>query len=138
MVATNSFRQQHDGLVEIVTEISGYLDGTNARDNAKTVSSLLNQLSGRLNIHLRMEDTVIYPKMIESSNAEASKTARQFQDEMGGLSKAYMDYAGKWNVPQNIETDPDGFITDTKAVFAALATRIERENNDLYPLAEQV
>ena len=138
MVSTTAFQEQHNELVQIVTEISGYLEGTKAQDNAKTVSSLLNRLTGKLKIHLRMEDTVLYPKMIESSHDEASKIAKQFQDEMGDLSKAYLDYAGKWNAPQKIEVDSDGFITETKAVFAALAKRIERENNDLYPLAAQI
>lgn len=138
MVAIQSFREQHNELVQVVTEISGYLDGTKLQDDAQAVSSLLNKLTGKLKIHLRMEDTILYPQMINSSHDVAAKTAKQFQEEMGGLSKVYLDYAEKWNAARKIQGDLDGFLAETKQVFAALAQRIERENNDLYPLAEKI
>lgn len=138
MSATAHLRRQHEELVNLVGEISGHLDSRMNDTTANSVFDLLTTLTGKVKLHLAMEDNSLYPRMIESPIAEAAETARKFQTEMGDLSKVYLDYANRWNSPRSIGQDASTFIAETKAVFNALGKRIERENTQLYPLADTI
>lgn len=139
MSATTMYRKQHAELIEVVQAIAGKLDESSlANGGAAETTELLNQLAGKLLVHLAAEDYGLYPKMIESSDSEAASTAKKFQDEMGDLKGAFQEYYSAWNKPVAIQGDPAGFIEQSKGVFEALGARIEKENTILYPLADRM
>ncbi|MCA1653336.1 MAG: hemerythrin domain-containing protein, partial [Sphingomonadales bacterium] len=63
--------------------------------------------------------------------------AKAFSEEMGGLGAAFGDYAKKWDAT-TIATDWQGFCSDSRAIIAALTSRITRENRELLPLADRL
>jgi len=133
------YRKQHSELVEVVQAIAGKLDPASlANSGATETTALLKVLAGKLLVHLAAEDYDLYPKLIASTDRETATTAKQFQDEMGGLKGAFQAYYGKWNTPELVQADPAGFIDDTQGVFEALGTRVEKENTVLYPLADRL
>jgi hypothetical protein len=133
------YRKQHAELVEIVQAIAGKLDPASlANSGATETTALLKVLTGKLLVHLAAEDYDLYPKLIASTDRETATTAKQFQDEMGGLKGAFQAYYGKWNTPELVQGDPAGFIDDTQGVFEALGARVEKENTVLYPLADRL
>ena len=67
-----------------------------------------------------------------------SSAAKTFQQEMGGIAEAFAAFVSRWNLPSKIAADPAGFKDDANAIFKALHTRVQRENRDLYPLAEMI
>ncbi len=103
----------------------------------KALRTLLSGLAGKLSVHLAMEDKALYPRMIEANHADSKALAQKFMNEMGGLGDAFSAYNKKWQASM-IGSDPAGFAKETQAVFGALARRIEREDNELYPLADQI
>jgi hemerythrin-like domain-containing protein len=138
MGRTEKFRQQHGEMVQIVKQISGYLTPEKAKPNAAEVSRLLSTLMGKLKVHLAMEDEGLYPSLGKSTDPNVRKLATQYQTEMGNLLPAVGNYAKKWSTPMQIEAAPSDFCKETKGLFEALAKRIERENNELYPMIEKV
>ena len=46
---------------------------------------LRRDLMGTLIAHLKLEDWALYPRLIESGDAQMSETGTAFKDEMGGL-----------------------------------------------------
>lgn len=139
MTATAMYRKQHAELVELVQEIAGKLDESALANGAATdASELLTKLAGKLLVHLAAEDYGLYPKMMESGDGEAISTAKQYQDEMGGLKEAFQGYYAKWNGANKIRTDPAAFIADSQGVFEALGARVQKENTILYPLADRL
>lgn len=139
MSATAMYRKQHSELVELVQEIAGNLDESALASGAATdASELLTKLAGKLLVHLAAEDYGLYPKMMESNDSEAISTAKQYQDEMGGLKEAFQGYYAKWNGANKIRTDPAAFIADSQGVFEALGERVQKENTILYPLADRI
>ena len=99
--------------------------------------SALSKLAGKLLLHLGAEDEHLYPNLMASNDAETKKIAQQFVDEMGGIAKAFLGYNEKWKTASSIQADAAGFITETKGIYAALADRIDKENNILYPLMDK-
>lgn len=54
---------------------------------------------------------------------------------MGGLGQTYAAFAERWQRHERIMADFALFAREARTVLAALAERIERESDILYPLA---
>ena len=52
---------------------------------------------------------------------------------MGGLAEAYAEYAERWG-SYAIQSDWNGYRTETAEILEALTNRIKREDRELYPL----
>lgn len=135
---TDSFKTQHKEIADLVGQVEKMLDPASVTVKADEIRTLLVTLSGKLSVHLAMEDKVLYPAMINSSNATAKSTAEKFATEMGTIGGVFKGYTDKWKTGAAIKADAAGFITDTKGLFTALKDRVVREERDLYTLAEQV
>ena len=48
-----------------------------------------------------------------------------------------MDYVKKWSPMGGIESDAQAFIDQTQNLFGALGQRVEKENDELYPLLDK-
>lgn len=135
---TDKFKTQHQDMLQVVGDIAKHIQANTVPDNAAEIASNLAKLSGKIGIHLAMEDKSLYPRMIESGNPEAAQKAQQFQSEMGGLAEAFTTYKTKWVSPSKIAEDAATFAQETQGIVKALGDRIKREESELYPLAERV
>ena len=138
MANVDSFRKQHKEMVEIVQLISSKLTPAAVEAEADLIRSSLLSLSGKLTVHLAMEDKSLYPHMLASADVEIKKSADAFIREMGGLSAAFKAYITAWPNATAIKANPALFCTQSKGGFDALGQRIGREEKTLYPLAEKL
>lgn len=136
MINTEMLRTQHEGLLDVAQEVSTHLDATKLRQDAYDVRTLLSKLSGKLKVHLAMEDDSLYPRLLESPDESVRTTTIRYQNEMGNISTTFHNYMAKWRTAQPIQDDPHEFIAQTHKLFSALAERIEREDNELYPMID--
>jgi hypothetical protein len=134
MSFTDKFRAQHDEILALATTISDLLKLP--EPDAAALRKQLSNLAGKVGFHLAMEDQALYPRLMERKGSRVEATANKFQTEMGGLAKVFTDYNSKWQLTA-IRNDMAGFANETRKVFGALAHRITRETNELYPLADQ-
>jgi len=137
MTATASFRKQHGELLTVAGEIGKLLDAARLATDATSARTLLSNLAGKLKIHLAMEDKTLYPRLMQDPDPKVSAMAMRFADEMGGIAEVFGGYMERWPTAKAIQEAPQRFVTDTQKLFAALSTRIDRENNQLYPLLDQ-
>ena len=98
---------------------------------------LRRELVSTLLAHLKLEDWALYPRLIQSGEADIAAAGEAFKDEMGGLAPAFLAYSDKWNAG-TIDADWPGYCTDTRAILDALMNRLTRENRELLPLLERV
>ncbi|MCW6537672.1 hemerythrin domain-containing protein [Sphingomonas lycopersici] len=129
----DGIRRQHDS----ISEHAGRLAAAVSNPTYSPVAAIRWKLARELIAHLAVEDRWLYPAFIASSNQRAADTAKQFKDEMGGLADVFTNYMSKWT-DQRIAAEWAAYCDETKALLAALADRILRENNELYPLASAV
>jgi len=137
MSRTDSFRTQHKEIVALVTDISSKLNPATLPVQADNVRSTLTTLAGKLSFHLGMEDKHLYPLM-QNVSPQAKQMAEKFMAEMGALADVFKNYTQKWPLAESIKKDPEGFCTQTKEIFKALADRVQREESQLYQLADQI
>ena len=134
---TAGFVRQHDEILALADQIAENLHEEYLIDNHKETHDLLNKLAGKLGAHLSMEDKVLYPKLLQDEDREVKKVALGFINEMGSLNRIFGEYVDRWQDPQKIRKQPENFINETSEIFGALGTRVAKENNILYPLADK-
>ncbi|KAA3614712.1 MAG: hemerythrin domain-containing protein [Calditrichaeota bacterium] len=138
MARTDNYRQQHNDLLEVATQISGKLNAQQLSEDASEVRRLLSTLLGKLRIHLATEDKALYPQLLSSTSDDAKHLAKRFIDEIGGIGEVVGQYSKKWSSPLHIQKDSAAFVSETKSLFGALANRIEKENNELYDYVDKM
>ena len=137
MGQADSFRRQHQEILGLVKELQPQLDVTSLRRDAAPVATGLQRLAALLKAHLALEDSTLYPKLIAHADPEVAATARRYQQEMGGLQKAFSDYVERWPTAAPIQQEPEMFVSQTQQVVAALLARVEREDGELYPMLDR-
>jgi hypothetical protein len=131
-------RFKHDH-VTVLTAIKTLRELTQAGipQNAGAIAKTVVTISSAIKLHLAAENRFLYPALAGSANQRVAEVGKKFQLEMGDIAAAYMEFAGKWNLEGKVATHPEEFRVDANSVFKALHQRIQRENRELYPLAER-
>lgn len=138
MARTDTLRRQHDRAMEIAQHLRTMTRHYRRRDDAVSIATELARLLGLLRIHLAQEDQSLYPAMMASSDPQAATLARDYQREMGDLALVLEGFMQRWCSSTVIALKIDEFRTDLDRLLTALALRIERENQFLYPLADSL
>lgn len=86
--------------------------------------------------HLKCEDWALYPRLKASGDPELIRITREFEMEMGDLAADFTAYDEKWTAAR-VEAEWPDFCRETMIMFDVLAMRVEREESELYPLAEK-
>lgn len=138
MSRTTALRKQHDAIGVLAADITQAADALADGASADKLERLLRQLDTILTTHLASEDRLLYPEMLASGDHRTAATASRFCEEMGGLTNNYADFASRWRASEALLADPAGFKREWTELVGALAFRIQRENAELYPLADAV
>ncbi len=136
MAYTKKFRDQHDDLVERAMAISKLLNEEKLTQDATEIRDMLSGLLGKLKIHLAVEDKALYPQLKACGNHEVVAIALQYEKEMGGIGEFVANYSKKWGSALAIQENAKGFIDETHQLINALSSRIKKENDYLYKLAD--
>ena len=130
-------RHQHDAAEEMAASIVAAIGGYRDEYDAIPLARMIGKLNALLRVHFAYEDSVLYPRMAGSGDREAAGLAAQFEREMGMLARQFEEFARRWSGPTVIAAMFERFREEATALFAALGARIERENDQLYPLASR-
>jgi len=131
-------RNQHTALLDTAAHITDLLNIDELMVNASQILDLITELAGKLDVHLAMEDEILYPKLLKQSDEKIQSITKDFIAEMGGIENAFHDYQKKWSNYSEIQNDPERFIKRTKAVFNVLAERIKKEEQIMYKIIDDL
>jgi len=132
---TQNFRRQHEELTALVAEMIPLLSISKIKDNSPKIHSLMSQFSGKLKAHLSMEDTVLYPAIL---NSQHSAIANKYSNEMKTLKPAVEVFFRKYINIKTLEEKPQEFINELTQIVDILKKRIDAEHRELYPLYESL
>jgi hemerythrin-like domain-containing protein len=136
-VNIDKFKQEHADLMNSVAVLRELVHA-GVHEHAEEIVAQLLAMTGAIKLHLAAEDRVLYPALANASDPLVAQTSRMFQQEMGGLAGAVTAFVSRWNLAAKISQDPQGFRDEANAVFKALHMRVQRENRELYPMAEAI
>jgi len=136
---SSHLRRQHDQLLDLTNQVSPYLKSTQlVTKHAETIRTLLSKIAGLLKIHLSIEDQSFYPALLSSENTEVVTIVLNVQLEIADIGRMFNGYIETYHSSEKIQSEPEPFIKDTNALFNALIKRIEKENNELFPLYDKL
>jgi len=132
----NQLKNAHVNIYGLMDEVLGELNDLD--NNAVTIAKNISKLAGILKIHLGNEDRYLYPSMINSGNDKLKKKAETYQNEMGDLNQAFMTFKDNYNTRGKLLSNKATAKAEISKIFDIVSKRIEKEDHDLYPLAEKV
>src|SRR5687767_1936473 len=138
MARTTTLRAQHAAAEAMIDQIYTDIDQYRSDRDAFPLTLKLARLAGILRTHFAMEDELLYPLMIESDQREAALTARVFRNELVHIGAQFERFIERWSNSAAIASALRQFEFEAGMLFAALRDRIDREQRDLYPLADKV
>lgn len=135
---TATFRKQHEDIIDLINNILDSLDLNILKANSHGIRKIITKLTNNVKVHLILEDSALYPILVNSDNKKIKTRSNQFMDEMGVISGTYSEYVEKWSKGSSIKEDTGNFIDETRTIMDALINRIERENTDLYKILDEL
>jgi hypothetical protein len=137
MRPSDRFRRQHEELGGLALEIEDAITGPGFPANAREVRRMMARFKGKLVVHSTMENEALYPRLLEHADPDVRASAQRLFNELGGIYDAFALHHARWSTVELISIDPHTFVRHTQEVFARLRLRVERENDELYPLADR-
>jgi hypothetical protein len=134
---TPKLRSEHDRILRQASALAGLASARMTRDGATEARAAILGLDHLLVEHLTAEDVWLYPLLMTSSDDTVRSVATACFEDMGGIHGAWNAYRDLWTLSAILEA-PTRFRAATDGVIGALAMRVERENTELYPLADHV
>jgi len=138
MIETKRFRDDHSTLLSINSEISENLNKNYISTNARKMKSLISDLLSYLHIHLLVEDKALYPRLVQYPNKEIQDRVKKSIEESSQIKDTVDKYKHRWISSIEIQNDPDTFIKETNKLLDVLLKRIEKEDNHLYDLVDEL
>jgi hemerythrin-like domain-containing protein len=138
MSVTAKYREHHHELLSLAGQISPLLDAGRLAADAGAVRQHLNNLAAKLKIHLAMEDSALYPRLLKHADGSVRSKTQAFMDEMGGIKRAFEAYLDNWSTAQAIQARSQAFIEDTQGLLKILGQRIKKEDDDLYAMVDRL
>lgn len=136
MSSIMQLRTDHVELLDICQLLEGSITGDHPPSSVD-LFGVRKRLTSKLIAHLKAEDWLLYPRLLDSEDSEIASTARRFVDELGGLGAAFNAYVEGWDAFR-IEREWPAYQAETRGIIEALRCRISRENRELYPLIERL
>lgn len=129
------YKHEHQDILAQIATLR-QLTHSGVEHNAAAIARGIVAMSSTIKLHLAVEDRLLYPALRQGADAELARLGEQFQREMGAIAAAYMDFARRWNTPERVRTDAEGFRADANTVLRSVYERMQRENRDFYPRIE--
>ncbi|WP_428155561.1 hemerythrin domain-containing protein [Brevundimonas sp.] len=128
-------KAQHRRIIRLASALGGLAEVLKTQEDAARARELMSALNTALLEHLAIEDGELYPVLMTSEEPSVRQLAQDYVDDMGAVSGAWAHYFEEWSQAR-IVSDRSRFATVTKGLIGALAHRVAREDDTLYPAME--
>lgn len=128
-------KTQHGRIIRLASALGGTAAIMKTSDDAICARELMRALNTALTEHLAIEDGELYPVLMRSQDHLVRDLAQHYVEDMGALSGVWAHYFEEWSQAR-ILRDRERFASVTKGLIGALAHRVAREEDTLYPTME--
>lgn len=138
MADIKNLERQHADIRLLMDEIKNqiYMSGNKAylREHVDHIVKNINILSGKLKVHMSSEDRYLYPAMEISENPALRKASKAYSSEMTAISEAFVSYKSKFNTKSKVLENENDFLKSSQIILTQLEKRMNKEDNELYPV----
>lgn len=134
MINIDNFIRQHRDIIEELDHIDKIINKQDYQNYLDDFVSHINNLAGKLKIHLNSEDKFLYPNLINGEDIQLKSMANLYINEMGNIANTFTNYKNEFNTKSKINEKLSSFISKTKPILNEIRKRISKEENELYAL----
>ena len=128
-------RYEHDLLVGMAEALGAGARSDAAPPELPQLLLLLGQFTQLLQVHLLREDSVLYPALESSNDRIVVALAAGMREEHGALARHVRAFEQTWSADE-IRRRWRDFTADLSDILDMVRQRIDRENDELYPLLD--
>lgn len=132
-----NLKRQHNDIIDLVNYVLHKIENNVVEQNIQDIVLSINTITGKLKVHLLNEDKYLYPHLMNNTNITLNISGKKFFEEMKKVTIKYENYKSNYNTPSKVKQNIEAFNKDTKQIFKILMDRIQREENELYPLVKK-
>jgi hypothetical protein len=133
----STFRQQHDQIEQVASEISEQLETNNIATNASEIRKKIRHFLTRLQIHTSLEEDALYSDLLHHQEHMIASEASRLMGETAVMTEEVETYRRHWLKSGVIESQPKEFIVQTQSLLTAINDRFNRENEELFNKVEE-
>jgi len=141
MADIKNLERQHADIRLLMDEIKNqiYMSGNKAylQEHVDHIVKNINILSGKLKVHMSSEDRYLYPEMEISENPTLRKASKAYSSEMTAISQAFVSYKSQFNTKSKVLENENEFIKSSQIILEQLEKRMNKEDEELYPVFKQ-
>lgn len=130
--------RQHQDIRQTIQDIETVLQEDYVKFNAFDVALKVGKLSGKLTLHLKTEDEVIFPKLIQTKAESLLHKGTDFNRKIVPVANQFTNYKTTYMNASVIKSNPRQFIQDSQGIFTVLKTRLLEEDHEFYPLLREI
>lgn len=134
MINIDNFIRQHRDIIEELDQIDKIINKQDYQNYLDDFVSHINNLAGKLKIHLNSEDKFLYPNLINGEDLKLKSMANLYISEMGNIADSFTNYKNEFNTKSKINGKLEMFISRTRPILNEIRKRISKEENELYAL----
>lgn len=132
-----TLKAQHRILLDQASELAGLATRVRVPEDALEADHVIGGMHALLVRHLQIEDQWLYPTLMKADEQAMREYATESFEEMGGILGAWLAYRREWSA-DTIHAHPERFAMATRGIVEALALRVEREEDHLYPAMDSL
>jgi EAL domain-containing protein (putative c-di-GMP-specific phosphodiesterase class I) len=138
MALTATFRRHHAEVTRLIERIDGHLAVENLGRDPGAVIRLIREIHEKFDIHLSLEDALLYPRLASHADPSLRAMAHSFRHEMGRMRSEFEEYRRRWTGPLAISRDMTTYAAATRQLLGTLAQRIRNEEEQLFAAADRL
>ncbi|WP_439477595.1 hemerythrin domain-containing protein [Brevundimonas sp.] len=128
-------RSQHRSIIDKAAVLGGFRRLIRTRDDALEARRLIAEIDLELVAHLTIEDTELYPLLMNARDEGLRILGAEAFAGIGGLLETWVRFRDHWTETAML-ADPRRFAVARGRLMRALSLRAEMEEDSLYPAAE--
>jgi hypothetical protein len=133
----STFRQQHDQITQVASDLSQHLDSGSLATDASEVRKKLHNLLTRLKMHNSLEADALHTNLLYHKNRQIAGEASRLMGEVAIMTEEFEQYRQYWTKSGNIECRSSDFIEETQMLLTVLLDRFNREDVYLFNRVER-
>ena len=138
MAVVGSFREQHVDLRRLAQSITSLLRVDQLERSCTAVRLNLSAFARKMRVHLELEERFVCERLLRHSDPAIVARVARHQEEMRSLGEQVATFAQRWISEVEIQKAPQQFVQETNGILELASRRFELEDDDLYPLVEQL
>lgn len=133
----DKMKDQHSEIIQKINQLREY-SRAGVSDNAQKIAQTVVSMSSVIKVHLSAEDQFLYPWIEKVDDEKLKAMSLHFQREMAEIVVEYETFSRRWNTATKLIGHDEAFRRDANTVLRKVHERMQRENQQFYPLVEQI